>query len=73
MSNAEKKAIEMISKQTTEQLLAQWEITNELNDETIPMVRGWLMNELEKRYPEQFEKFIDDYAEDTELRKYILG
>jgi hypothetical protein len=73
MSRAEQKARELISKQTTEELLTQWELTNIMNDEHIPTVRGWLMDELEKRNPEAFEKFLDDYAEDDELRKYMTA
>ena len=73
MSRAEQKARELISKQTTEELLAQWELTNIVNDENIPTVRGWLMDELEKRNPEAFEKWLDDYAEDDELRKYMIA
>ena len=73
MSRAEQKARELISKQTTEELLTQWELTNVVNDENIPTVRGWLMDELEKRNPEAFNKWLDDYAEDDELRKYMIA
>lgn len=73
MANAEKKAKEMISKQTLDQLLTQWELTSVINDENIPTVRGWLMEELEKRNPEAFNKWLDEDAEDENLRDYMTA
>lgn len=71
MTVAEQKARELISKQPLEELLTQWELTSIINDENIPTVRGWLMDELEKRNPEAFDKWLDSDAEDTELREYM--
>jgi len=71
MTAAEKKAREMISKQSLEQLLTQWELTSVINDENIPTVRGWLMDELQKRNPEAFDKWLDSYTDDDKLREYM--
>jgi hypothetical protein len=72
MTTAEKKARELISKQSLESLLEQWELTSIINDENIPTVRGWLMDEFEKRNPEAFNKWMDSYTEDDKLRDYML-
>ena len=73
MTAAEKKAREIISKQTLDQLLTQWELTSVINDSNIYTVRGWLMDELSKRNPEAFDKWLDDDAEDENLRKYMTA
>ena len=73
MTAAEKKAREIISKQTLNELLTQWELTSVINDENIPTVRGWLMDELVKRNPEAFDKWLDSDAEDESLRDYMTA
>lgn len=73
MTAAEQKAREMISKQSLDQLLTQWELTSVINDENIPTVRGWLMDELEKRNPEALGKWLDSDAEDDKLREYMTA
>lgn len=73
MTTAEKKAREIISNQTLDQLLTQWELTSVINDENIPTVRGWLMDELEKRNPEAFDKWLDSYTDDDKLRDYMTA
>lgn len=58
---------------TTEQLCELFELTETMNDENIPTIRGWLMEEIQKRNPTGFDKWLDsDYPEDSELRKFIL-
>ena len=71
MIKAEERARRMIAGLSTERLLEQWELTTDNNDENIYTVRGWLMDEIERRYPEAFEKWLDEDAEDENLRKYI--
>jgi len=73
MTVAEKNAREKISKLTLNELLTQWELTSVINDENIPTVRGWLMDELEKRNPDAFDKWLDEDAEDENLRGYMLA
>ena len=70
---AEERAKAMISKLSLEELLTQWELTSVMNDENIPTVRGWLMEELEKRNPDGFNAWLEsDPAEDSELRNYMM-
>lgn len=56
---------------STERLLDLWEMTTTNEDHNIPAVRGWLMDEIERRFPEAFEKWLDSDAEDGALRKFI--
>ncbi len=70
-TQAENLAVKMIANPDTERLLEQWELTEKINDPHIPTVRGWLMDELEKRNPEGFEKWLDGEALDGELRTYF--
>lgn len=58
---------------TTEKLLELWEQTEHNTDENIPTVRGWLMDAIEKRNPAAFDKWLDEDAEDSNLREYILA
>ena len=67
------KAQTMIRKNSTKQLLMIWEMTTTSNDENIPMVRGWLMDEFERRDPKGFEAWICGDTDDYELKNYING
>ena len=73
--NAEKNARAMLSRLSIEQLIKEFDMT-----EAIPislelsMVRGWIMDELEKRNPEVFEKWLDlDYPDNESLKKLYLN
>ena len=56
---------------STERLLDLWEMTTTNSDHNIPAVRGWLMDEIERRFPEAFEKWLGGDAEGGTLRKFI--
>lgn len=71
ISKLEKQARDMIAAQTTTDLFDEWELTINSNDPQIPTIRGWLMDEFEKRNPEGFEKWLDGNALDEELRYYV--
>lgn len=73
MAALEKRAKNLIAGLTTSQLLDQWESTSDIADPNIPTVRGWLMDELEKRFPEQFDAWMDSDCRDEELRKFIFA
>jgi len=73
MTALEKRAKNLIAGLTTSQLLDQWESTSDIADPNIPTVRGWLMDELEKRFPEQFDVWMDSDCRDEELRKFIFA
>jgi hypothetical protein len=73
MTAQEKKAREMIARVSMETLLNTWELTAEmLCGLEVSMLRGWLMDELEKRNPEAFDKWLEGEAEDASLRKYMM-
>lgn len=71
MTNAEKRAREILSNEQLADLLDEWELTINNKSPEIYMVRGWLMDELESRNPEGFEKWLDSDADDAALRDYI--
>lgn len=72
MTAVEQKVKNLLRGTCTEELLETWEATTIDNDENIPTVRGWIMEELEKRYPAEFGAWLDsDEARDEDLRKYI--
>ena len=56
MTAAEQKAREMISNLTLAELLDEWELTSKIDNPEIYTVRGWLMDEIESRNPEAFDK-----------------
>jgi hypothetical protein len=60
MTNAEKKARAMVARLSTAELVNQFELTEtmQISIETA-MVRGWIMDELEKRNPEAFDAWMD--------------
>lgn len=66
----------VIKSSSTEKLLDLWETTDALNanNPEVPIVRGWLMDEIERRNPEGFDAWLEqDAPEDTDLRRFILG
>lgn len=70
MTKAEERARFLISHRTMEQLIEDFEITETNNDPYIPTVRGWIMDELESRDAEAFDKWIDSNEESP--RKFYL-
>ena len=65
-------SIEKLQNMSTEQLLDLFELTTDINDVNISTVRGWLMDEIERRFPEKFEAWLDsNECEDGDLRKFI--
>lgn len=72
MTVAEQKARAILKASTDEVLISQWELTAISNNENIPTVRGWLMDEIERRYPEEFNNWLDsEEPKDEDLRKFI--
>ena len=72
MTKSEKIARKAIASESTEKLIELWELTTDNNSPEAPIVRGWLMDELEKRNPAGFEAWLDGDAEDETLKDYIL-
>jgi hypothetical protein len=69
MTVEEIKARKFIAGQTTERLITQFELTDLTDSKEVYMVRGWLMDELEKRNPEAFWKWVD--SEEESPRKFF--
>ena len=58
--------LKRLANMTTEKLIEMFELTTNMNDENIP-------DEIEKRNPDGFDKWLDsEDPEDNTLRKYIL-
>lgn len=68
---AEQRARKLIASRTMEQLITNFEITETLKGPDVPTVRGWIMDELEKRDPEAFDKWLDSYVDSP--RKFFLN
>ena len=65
-------APEKLKALTLDQLLNAWEATEHLHTPETPVVRGWLMDEIERRNPEAFNAWLDqDAPEDDQLRQYM--
>lgn len=64
--------IDDLSRTSTKQLITIFILTGRIEDPDIPMVRGWIMDELEKRDPEAFDSWIgQDEPEDEDLMKFF--
>lgn len=67
------KAAAVIKAMTTRELIDTFILSDSVNDPNVYTVRGWLMDELERRNPEAFDAWLesDDCMEGSEtLRKY---
>lgn len=57
-----------------EKLLDLWELTDTMKGQQVPTVRGWLMDEIERRNLDGFDAWMDqDAAEDQDLRRFVLN
>lgn len=49
-------------------LIALWETASKQDWKTESVIRGWVLDELEERDPEAFEKWLDDERPDADDR-----
>ena len=72
--NAEKKARAMLSRLPLEQLIKEFDMTEGMSASfELSMARGWIMDELEKRNPTAYDKWLDmDYPTNEALRELYL-
>lgn len=63
--------MEILENATLAELIDELELTSGIRTEEVAMVRDWIMDEIERRVPEAFNKWIDDMADDSELKYYI--
>ena len=72
MTSAERMARAKVAARKTRYLVNDFILTGRINDPYIPTVRGWIMDELEKRNPAAFESWLDDERNtDESLREYF--
>ena len=74
MVKAEQDAKNFIATLDIKRILDRFEMTETMNDPAVSIMRGWYMDEIEKRYPQEFDKWLDtdDMAIST-LRKLIFA
>lgn len=71
MTNAEIKARSRLANRTIEQLILDWELTEALPMfPELPTVRGWIMDEFERRDQKAFDAWSEDEDLDASPRKY---
>lgn len=59
---ATERAKRMLAKRTMAQLIADWELTERLPyTPELPVTRGWLMDEFERRNPEAYDAWLEAY------------
>ena len=74
MTAAETKARKMVAARTTAQLMNDWELTEAAPmTAELPIVRGWIMDELRARDPEAYDAWMDDEDIDASPRKYFAA
>lgn len=63
--------MEVLKNRTMEQLFELWDMTEESNDINIPTVRGWIMDEFERRDPAGFDAWMDSDDYDAHPKQFI--
>ena len=67
------KARVTLSNMTMMDLIDQWELTTNINDPAIYEVRGWIMDEIQRREPEGFNAWLDsEDPRDEDLKHYVI-
>ena len=63
---------EIIKNMETERIADIFIMTGSIKRKNIQIVRGWLMDEMERRNPEGFDKWLDSDCYDEDIKKYIM-
>ena len=67
-----KMAMNSLRKMSLEQLVGRFELTSKMEASVeLAMVRGWLMDAIEERNPEGYNRWIENSDED-DVRAYVL-
>lgn len=62
----------LITSRTNAQLVQDWVAIETLKmSKEVAMVRGWLMDEIEKRFPVEFDKWMENCMDDDNIENYI--
>lgn len=72
MTTTPAKVKNMMAARTTAQLVADFEATETNNDQEIPTVRGWIMDELETRDSAAFDAWLDGDGSMESLKKLFV-
>lgn len=63
---------QLISNRTNEELLKDWTALDSLPmTKELPMIRGWYMDEIENRFPTEFDQWIENCHIDDNIANYI--
>jgi len=65
-------AKKLAAAQSTETLVEGFEMTNEVYSAEMSDVRGWIMDELERRNPDAFDAWIES-CEDSPRRFFLVA
>ena len=66
------KAASMMARQSTKNLLIQWALTESMPmSEELPIVRGWIADELKRRDPDAYDAWLEDDDPDAQPNKYF--
>lgn len=75
MIKLEQKARLMIARRSDSELITDWIVLDEATKDDISIsqaeVRGWLMDEIQKRFPQEFDNWIKNCAENDNIEDYI--
>ncbi len=65
--------VKLLGSRTNKELIEGWEMVSKMPmSEEIPTIRGWYMEEIEKRFPEEYDNWLEsETCEDLELREYL--
>ncbi len=71
---AKETAMKTLRKMSLENLVEQFELTENMQGIEVAEVRGWLMDAIKEKNPDGFNAWLDmDIPEDRDLRKCVLG
>ena len=66
-------AREILGSMTLMDLIDEWELTTTVSDPAISEVRGWLMDEIERREPKGFNAWLEqEDPRDEDLKHYVI-
>ena len=66
------KAASMMARQSTKNLLIQWALTEAMPmSEELPIVRGWIADELKRRDPDAYGAWLEYDDPDAQPDKYF--
>lgn len=72
MNSTNTRTPEQVRNMSTAQLLDVWDLTGTVPGREIAAVRGWIMDELERRNPDGFTAWLDqDETRDEDLRRFV--